>query len=128
MNRRLIPVLFALLPLWWGALHAQTGELEDYMSRGRELSKSGKLDQALPYFLLSLELAEIRFGLDDPALIPMIDGLAEVRETISKEDMAEPRGDAIGSEERPNQEERSDSGDEGESELVPDGQFAPKIH
>ena len=44
--------------------------------RGRELSKAGKLDQALPYFLLSLELVEARFGPDDPALIPMIDDLA----------------------------------------------------
>ncbi len=76
MNRRLIPVLIVLLPLWGAVLHAQTDELESYVARGRALSKAGKVDQALPYFMLSLEVAEARFGLDDPALIPLIDDLA----------------------------------------------------
>ncbi len=90
MNRRLVPVLLVLLPLWWGALHAQSGELESYMDRGRALSKAGKLDQALPYFLLSLELAETRFGADDPALIPMIDDLAGAQAAIENYRDAEP--------------------------------------
>ncbi len=89
MNRRLVTVLLALLPLWWGALHAQTGG-QDYMSRGRELSKAGKHDQALPYFLLSLELAEARFGLNDPALIPIIDDLAGTQAASGNYRDAEP--------------------------------------
>ncbi len=76
MVRRLLPVLVALLSLGAAGLHAQIVELESYVTRGRELAKLGKPDQALPYFLLSLELAEERFGADDPALVPIIDEVA----------------------------------------------------
>jgi len=90
MNRRLVLVLLALLPLWWGAFPAQAGELDDYTARGRALSKEGKLDQALPYFLLSLELAEIRFGLDHADLVPMIDDLAGAQVARENYQDAEP--------------------------------------
>ncbi|RMD60914.1 MAG: hypothetical protein D6826_11255, partial [Alphaproteobacteria bacterium] len=81
----LIPLL-AGLALWWmaaGTARAQNGNGNDgdvaaYLARGQALAKAGKPDQALPYFLLALELSEARHGDDDPAVLPVLIALADL--------------------------------------------------
>ena len=74
-----------LAPAW-----AQDGEIDAYLARGRELAKSGKPEQALPYYMLSLELAEERLGAEDPGLVPILDGLASAHAARESYADAEP--------------------------------------
>ena len=80
MSFRWPALLLAFLVLGAPSLQApalaQIGEIDAYLTRGRELAKAGKPDQALPYFLLSMEMAEARLGAEDPGLVPILDGLA----------------------------------------------------
>jgi hypothetical protein len=77
-----LPVLLALVAcLALGVIAASRGvaqsdDVATYLERGRELSKAGHPEQALPYFLLALELAETKQDTDDPALLPILDALA----------------------------------------------------
>ncbi|MCH8038559.1 MAG: tetratricopeptide repeat protein, partial [Proteobacteria bacterium] len=73
-----------------GVLYAQTGELKAYLERGRALAKAEKPEQALPYFLFALELGEKQFGADSPAVVPLLNDLAEVYATRSDYPDAEP--------------------------------------
>lgn len=77
-----LPVLLALVAcLAFGVIAASRGvaqsdDIAAYMERGQELSKAGHPEQALPYFLLALEVAEAKRDADDPALLPILDALA----------------------------------------------------
>ncbi len=90
MGPRQIFLLAVLLSCGAGLLYAQDGDLEAYMARGRELSKAGKIDQALPYFMLALEIAETRIGAEDPAVIPVVENLADTHAAMGNYRDAEP--------------------------------------
>ena len=90
MNGRLAWSVLAVLFLGAGVLYAQTGELKAYLDRGRALAKAEKPEQALPYFLFALELGEKQFGADSPAVVPLLNDLAEVYATRSDYPDAEP--------------------------------------
>ena len=90
MNGRLAWSVFTALFLGAGVLYAQTGELKAYLDRGRALAKAEKPEQALPYFLFALELGEKQFGADSPAVVPLLNDLAEVYATRSDYPDAEP--------------------------------------
>jgi tetratricopeptide (TPR) repeat protein len=90
MKRRLILALLVLPWLGGGLLFAKSGELEDYLSRGRALSKGEKTDQALPYFLLALELAEAQYGKDSPRIVPVLEDLADAHAAQKQYRDAEP--------------------------------------
>jgi len=90
MNGRLAWSVVAVLFLGAGVLYAQTGELKAYLDRGRALAKAEKPEQALPYFLFALELGEKKFGADSPAVVPLLNDLAEVYATRSDYPDAEP--------------------------------------
>jgi tetratricopeptide (TPR) repeat protein len=76
-------VLFGLLlPLLQAA--AEVGP-----ARGLELFQAGKYDEALPYFEQALELAEKRYGPNDPALAVELNNLAEVHRLLGQLDKAE---------------------------------------
>lgn len=90
MNGRLAWSVFAVLFLGAGVLYAQTGALKAYLDRGRALAKAEKPEQALPYFLFALELGEKQFGADSPAVVPLLNDLAEVYATRSDYPDAEP--------------------------------------
>ena len=90
MNGRLAWSVFVVLFLGAGVLYAQTGELKAYLERGRALAKAEKPEQALPYFLFALELGEKQFGADSPAVVPLLNDLAEVYATRSDYPDAEP--------------------------------------
>ena len=90
MSGRLAWSVLAVLFLGAGALYAQTGELKAYLDRGRALAKAEKPEQALPYFLFALELGEKEFGADSPAVVPLLNDLAEVYATRSDYPDAEP--------------------------------------
>ena len=68
----------SVLCLWAGVAHAHPQSLREYYDRGHALSKAGKHDQALPYFLLALELAEQEFGPRSPETVSLLDALAEI--------------------------------------------------
>ena len=89
------PALFlAFLVLGAPPLHApawaQIGEIDAHLTRGRELTKAGKPEQALPYLMLSLELAETRLGDEDPGLVPILEGLASAHTARESYADAEP--------------------------------------
>ena len=90
MNGRLAWSVVAVLFLGAGVLYAHTGELKAYLDRGRALAKAEKPEQALPYFLFALELGEKKFGADSPAVVPLLNDLAEVYATRSDYPDAEP--------------------------------------
>lgn len=90
MGFRLFPVLLAALVFGCGMLYAQSEDLEAYLERGRALSKAGKFEQALPYFLMALELGERRNGTDSPAIVPMLDSLADLYAAQTQYRDAEP--------------------------------------
>ncbi len=90
MNGRLAWSVFVILFLGAGVLYAQTAELKAYLDRGRALTKAEKPEQALPYFLFALELGEKQFGADSPAVVPLLNDLAEVYATRSDYPDAEP--------------------------------------
>jgi len=90
MNGRLAWSVVVVLFLGAGVLYAQTGELKAYLDRGRALAKAEKPEQALPYFLFALELGEKNFGADSPAVVPLLNDLAEVYATRSDYPDAEP--------------------------------------
>ena len=90
MNGRLAWSVFVVLFLGAGVLYAQTGELKAYLERGRALAKAEKPEQALPYFLFALELGEKQFGADSPAVVPLLNDLAEVYASRSDYPDAEP--------------------------------------
>jgi tetratricopeptide (TPR) repeat protein len=77
MNRRLLFTVLGVLFVGTGALSAQTDLLKAYQDRGRMLSKLSKHEQALPYFLLALEMAEKEFGRDSPEVVPLLNDLAD---------------------------------------------------
>lgn len=90
MVRRLLSTFVPVLILGAGLLHAQSEAMNDYLDRGRELSKAEKFDQALPYFLFALELGEKEFGADSPAVVPLLNDLAETYAQRSDYGDAEP--------------------------------------
>jgi len=90
MIRRLLFVLFPSLVFGAGVLWAQGDAMNAYLDRGRALSKAEKLDQALPYFLLALELGEKKFGSDSPFVIPILNDLAATYVTRDDYGDAEP--------------------------------------
>ncbi len=90
MARRLLTILFPLLVLGAAALWAQGEAVNGYLDRGRALSKAEKFDQALPYFLFALELGEKEFGAGSPAVVPLLNDLAETYATRSDYGDAEP--------------------------------------
>jgi len=77
MSRRLFFSILGLLFVGAGALSAQTELLKAYQDRGRMLAKLAKPEQALPYFLLALEMAEQEFGRDSPEVVPLLNDLAD---------------------------------------------------
>ncbi len=78
MTRRLVFTTLAALVLGAGVLSAQTEELKAYLDRGRALTKTEKFEQALPYFLFAQELGETKFGSDSPAVVPLLNDLADL--------------------------------------------------
>ena len=78
MVRRLLSTLFPVLLLGAGLLYAQTQDINAYLDRDRALSKEEKYEQALPYYLLALEVGERQFGADSPSVVPLLNDLAEV--------------------------------------------------
>ncbi len=90
MVRRLLTLLFPLLAIGAGALWAQGEAVNLYLDRGRALSKADKIDQALPYFLFALELGEKEFGSDSPAVLPLLNDLAQIYATRDDFGDAEP--------------------------------------
>lgn len=81
MNRRLASTVFLVTFLGAGLLYAQTQDLNAFLERGRLLSKAQKTEQALPYFLYALELGEKSFGGEDPAIVPLLNDLADAYST-----------------------------------------------
>lgn len=77
MSRRLLFSILGLLFVGAGTLSAQTDLLKAYQDRGRMLSKLSKPEQALPYFLMALEMAEQEYGPDSPELVPLLNDLAD---------------------------------------------------
>lgn len=77
MKRWRLLLSLLVLVVGAGALSAQTDLLKAYQDRGRILSKMAKHDQALPYFLLALEMAEREFGSDSPEVVPLLNDLAD---------------------------------------------------
>ena len=90
MVRRLLFLLFPLLAFGAPALWAQGEAVNLYLDRGRALSKAEKFDQALPYFLFALELGEKEFGFDSPAMLPLLNDLAQIYATRDDFGDAEP--------------------------------------
>ena len=78
MGRRLLSSVFPVLFIGMGVLYAQTQDINAYLDRGRALSKEEKYEQALPYYLLALEVGERQFGADSPSVVPLLNDLAEV--------------------------------------------------
>jgi tetratricopeptide (TPR) repeat protein len=81
--RRCMAVLFGLL------LPVLQATAEDGPARGLELFQAGKYEEALPYFERALELAEKRYGSNDPALAVELNNLAEVHRLMGQLDKAE---------------------------------------
>ncbi len=90
MNRRLGVSVLAGLVIGASVLSAQTDELKAYLDRARALSKADKVEQALPYFLFALELGETEFGVDSPAVVPILNDLAQLYAARSDYRDAEP--------------------------------------
>ena len=76
MRSRLLGPFLAVLCFSGGLLYAQGDDLGDFLDRGQALSAAGKHDQALPYFLMALERAEVRYGPQSIETIPFLDALA----------------------------------------------------
>lgn len=72
--RRIMAVLLSLLLPTAAAVAAGS----DNPAKGRELLASGRYEAALPYFQHDLELAEQRYGRDDPSIAIEVNNLAEV--------------------------------------------------
>jgi hypothetical protein len=90
MIRRLLTILIPVLVLGAGTLWAQGAAVNEYLERGRALSKAEKFEQALTYFLFALELGEKEFGADSPSVVPLLDDLAEIYAARSHYGDAEP--------------------------------------
>ena len=90
MIRRPLTTLFFVLVLGAGTLWAQGAAVNEYLERGRALSKADKFEQALTYFLFALELGEKEFGADSPSVVPLLDDLAEIYAARSHYGDAEP--------------------------------------
>lgn len=90
MRLRLLIVLLPALCLGWGTVLAQAEDVDAYLERGRLLEKQGKYDQALPYYLLALEMAETRSGADSAQVVPLLESLAGLYAEQRAFDDAEP--------------------------------------
>ena len=93
MRLRLLPALVVFFVLGPSPLFpnvAQDDEIGAYLARGQELAKQGKPDQALPYLLLSLEMAESRSGAEDPSLLSILTTLAAAHAARQSYGDAEP--------------------------------------
>lgn len=72
--RRIMAVLLSLLL----PTAASAAGASDSPGKGRDLLASGRYEAALPYFQHDLELAEQRYGRDDPSVAIEVNNLAEV--------------------------------------------------
>ena len=90
MVRRLFSTFIPALLLGAGLLYAQTADIQAYLERGRKLSKAEKYEQALPYYLLALELGEKEFGGKSSSVVPLLNDLGEVYSTRRDFGDAEP--------------------------------------
>jgi tetratricopeptide (TPR) repeat protein len=90
MVRRLLSTFIPVLLLGAGLLYAQAADIQAYLERGRKLSKAEKYEQALPYYLLALELGEKEFGGKSSSVVPLLNDLGEIYSTRRDFGDAEP--------------------------------------
>ncbi len=83
--RRILAVLLALLL----PTAASAAGASDSPGKGRELLARGRYEAALPYFQHDLELAEQRYGRDDPSIAIEVNNLAEVNRLAGRLTAAE---------------------------------------
>ncbi len=82
----------ALLGLWLASVLAggvMADDLSDAQDRGTELLRAGRYAEALPHFEKALDLAEARFGPEDPAVANDLNNLAETQRLLQRYDNAE---------------------------------------
>lgn len=80
-----------LLGLWlaMAAGIALADDLADAQDRGLELFRAGRYSEALPHFEKALDLAEARYGPEDPSVAYDLNNLAETQRLLERYDRAE---------------------------------------
>lgn len=80
-----------LLGLWlaMAAGIAMADDLADAQDRGLELFRAGRYSEALPHFEKALDLAEARYGPEDPSVAYDLNNLAETQRLLERYDRAE---------------------------------------
>ena len=80
-----------LLGLWlaMAAGIAMADDLADAQDRGLELFRAGRYSEALPHFEKALDLAEARYGAEDPSVAYDLNNLAETQRLLERYDRAE---------------------------------------
>lgn len=85
--RLLVAVLLSAVLLAAPAPAQEAGE--DGYAKGLELFRAGRYEASLPFFQRALDLAEARYGADDPAIAVELNNLAEVHRLTNRLDRAE---------------------------------------
>lgn len=86
MPRITAAILFLLLLMVPAEVRAQAADND---AEGRRLLAAGRYEAALPYFQRDLELAEKRYGPDDPTIAIEVNNLAEVNRLAGRLEQAE---------------------------------------
>lgn len=87
--RRSLVVCLLWLSLWATGATAQQEAVDDGYAKGLELFRAGRYEEAKPYFQRALDLAEARYGSDDPAIAVELNNLAEIHRLTGELDRAE---------------------------------------
>lgn len=85
--RRLIAMFLAAWLL--AAPSSAQEQVDDGLAKGLALFRAGRYEDALPFFRRALDLAEARYGPDDPAIAVELNNLAEVHRKMGHLDDAE---------------------------------------
>ncbi|HMR30189.1 MAG TPA: tetratricopeptide repeat protein [Geminicoccaceae bacterium] len=84
------PLVGLVLGLWLAMTTvAAADDLADAQDRGLELFRAGRYSEAVPHFEKALDLAEARFGPEDPAVAYDLNNLAEAQRLLERYDRAE---------------------------------------
>lgn len=91
MSNKVCSILALAIGLSMGtSIPVTADELSDSYAKGLELFRAENYDEALPHFRTTLQLAEDRFGPDDPRVAVELNNLAEVYRLMGDYAAAEP--------------------------------------
>ena len=88
--RRALALVLAMLWLWPAGLYAQSEALIEAHQQGQTLYEAGQYEQAIPFWVKALELAELVAGSENPFTVVFLNNLAGLYRVQGRYAEAEP--------------------------------------